>query len=110
MFKYKLIAFILLSAVLASGKAYCQTEVLNPQIITVDGKVTKVDPEGGVIHVQTAEGNMLFHIHVEARLFRDTMPIASIDIERGDPVTIQYDSSSPDRNIITLVDHQPNKF
>jgi hypothetical protein len=99
MLRNKVIACVLLAAVLISGEAYCQ------QVNTVTGKVIYVDAEGSVINVQTDTGKMVFYISVESNLIGGTHPIASIDIERGDPVQIQYSSSaSGQNNIISLVD------
>ena len=176
MSRNKLVTFILLTAVLVSGKAYCQEETKDQQIRTIVGKVTKIDLESGVIDVATGavekqafldaylnadllwgefikngyidfkgtiqtpfykldkpsdmllpkefhakkgliysvfqkaladHGVMVFYISIGSNLLQGTHRIASVEIEQGDPVTIRYDSSSPDKNnIIRLVDNK----
>lgn len=111
MLKYKAIAFILLTAVFISAKAYCDEGINNKQIITVNGTVTKIDSEGSAISVQTDKWVMDFHIPVDAELLRGTHHMASIEIEQGDPVTIRYFISSSGKNdIISLVDHKSEKY
>jgi len=114
MFKYKIIFFILLTAVLASGKAYCQEGILDKeiqgktqdlQISTVTGKVTYVGPANHVIDVQTDRGQEMFFISVESMLYQHNQHITSLEIYKGDPVTIQYTVSSSGKNvIIKLID------
>jgi hypothetical protein len=176
MFIKKVIIFILLTAVLVSGKAYCQEEIKSNQIKTIAGGVSKVDDESSVINVRTGSvakqtfldahfnaeliwgeliksgyidpngtiqaqfyeldkssnmllprmsnakkkviynifqkalidnGIMVFYISLNSNLLRGTHHIALIEIEQGDPVTIQYDSSSTNKNnIICLVDNK----
>ena len=106
MFKYKIIFFILLTAVLASGKAYC-----DPQISTVTGKVTYVGPENNVIDVRTNKGKEMFFISVESMLYRRNQHITSLEIYKGDPVTIQYTVSSSGKNIvIKLIDDKSHSI
>ena len=117
MFKYKIIFFILLTLILASGNAYCQGGVLDKQIQgeikdlqtrTIAGAVTYLDTEGGVIHLQTDRGEKVFYISVESNLYRAAHHIASIEISKGDPLIIQYATSSAGKNIILkLVDNKP---
>jgi hypothetical protein len=120
MFKYKIILFISLTVILASGEGYCQEGILDKeiqgetkdlQINTIAGTVTYVDAESGVINVQTNMRQKVFHISVESNLYRNTLHIASIEIYQGDPVTIQYATSSSGKNIIIrLVDNKPNSI
>ena len=119
MFKYKIILFILLTLVLASGNTYCQGGILDKQIqgetkdlqiSTVTGIVTYFDVEGGVIRVQTDMGEKVLYISVESNLYRGAHHIASLEISKGDPVIIQYTISSSGKNIILkLVDNKPEK-
>lgn len=107
MFKYKAAAFILVTAIFMSGKIYAQDTVNSRQIITVNGTVTKIEPEGNIVNVQTDKWNMVFYIPVDSGLFRENHHIASIEIKQGDPVTIQYFTASFGKNnIVTLVDHK----
>ena len=120
MFKYKIIFFILLTAVLASGKAYCQEGILDKeiqgktqdlQINTVAGKVAYVGPESNVIDVRTNKGQEMFFISPESMLYRHTHHIASLEIYKGDPVTIQYTVSSSGKNIIIkLIDNKSHSI
>ena len=53
------------------------------------------------------KGMMVFYISIDSTLLRGTHRIASVEIEQGDPVIIQYDNSSPGRNhVIRLVDNK----
>ncbi len=176
MFRNKTITFILLTAVLVSGKAYCQEEIKDQPIRAIVGKVTKMDLDSGVVSVETGaitkqafsdahlnadliweelikngyvdpngtiqtpfyaldkfsdmhlpkkfnakkkliygifqkvlkgNGTMMFYISNNSGLFQGTHYITSVEIEQGDPVTIQYDSSSGDKNnIIRLVNNK----
>jgi hypothetical protein len=175
MFKNKAITFILLTAVLVSGKAYGQQAVKDRQIRDIVGKIIKMDEESGVVSLETGavakqafldahlnadliwgelikngyidfngtiqipfykldkfsnmllpkmfnarkeliydifqkalvdNGMMVFYIFSDSDLLRGTHYITSIEIGQGDPVTIQYDSSSGKNNIIRLVDNK----
>ena len=120
MFKYRIISFILLIVVLTSGEAYCQQGILDKeiqgetkdlQISTVAGKVTYVGPESNVIDVQTDKGQEMFYISPESMLYRHTHHIASLEIYKGDPVTIQYTVSSSGKNIIIkLIDNKSHSI
>ena len=120
MFKYKTILFILLTVILASGKAYCQGGILDKviqgetkdlQTSTITGTVIYVAKESGVISVQTDMGRKMFYISVETNMYRHTHHIASVEIYKGDPVTIQYTISSSGKNVIVkLVDNKPDSI
>jgi hypothetical protein len=110
MFKYKLITFILLTAVLIPAKAFCQEVIKDQQVRVIAGNVTYADPAGGIINVQTDKGNMVFYISVESYLYQHDRHMASIEIEQGDSVIIQYVRSSWGKNnILSLVDNNPEK-
>lgn len=105
MLKYKVVTFILLTALFTSAKAYCQQDIKDQQINTIIGKVTYLDVAGDIISVQTYKGTMVFNLSVGSELFHYAHRISVIEIEKGDPVTIQYKKSSLGKNIITrLVD------
>ncbi len=110
MSKFKVIALILLTAVFISARAYCQQITKDQVTSTVTGKVTYVDPETGVLNVQTELGNVVFYIAVESELFRVTKPMSSIEIAKDDPVIIKYISSSGKNKIISLVDNKPSSY
>jgi hypothetical protein len=55
-------------------------------------------------------GIMMFYIYTDSDLLQDEHHIASLEIEQGDPVTIQY-NSSPDKNtVVRLVNNRPADF
>ena|ERR1035437_4706632 len=108
MFKYKAVILVLLAALFTPVQSYCQQAINDQQINTIAGKVTYVDPAGAVIKVKTNFGPMVFYISVESDLFQFTHHMASVDIEKGDPVIVQYERSSIGKNtIIRLVDKRP---
>jgi hypothetical protein len=111
MSRHKVIIFILFIAVLAGTNAYSQESMVGLQINTVAGKVAKIDPEGSSLYVQTDNGTMDFFISVESELLLGTRHMASIEIEQGDRVVIQYSTNSVGKNVIVkLVDNQSNKI
>ena len=175
----KTIILILLTAILAYNKAYCQDEIKDQSIKTVVGQVVKMDIDSGVVNVisgyvtkqefsdvgldadllwaeliknnyidsngtiqcqfyglekflnmalskrfiakkkliysifqnaLTENGKMMvFYITNNSNLLRETHLMASIEIEQGDPVIVQYDSSSPKNNIISLMDNKTDE-
>jgi len=108
MFKSKIVAFIFVAAVFVSGQAYCQLETQDQQVLTIAGTVTHVDAEGWVVNLQTDKGEMSFFLETESDLRRFDHHMASIEIEKGDPVTVQYVvSPTGQNNIIRLVDTKP---
>ncbi len=55
----------------------------------------------------TDNGMMMFYISNDSDLLQGTHRITSVEIEQGDPVTIQYVSASGDKNnVIRLVDNK----
>ncbi|MBF0523179.1 MAG: hypothetical protein HQL24_09010 [Candidatus Omnitrophica bacterium] len=108
MLKYKAIVFILLAAVLMSGRAYSQDESDKSQKIIISGTVTKVDEVGNIINIKTDQGELAFSVSDSAIIVRNTHDIELMDIKVGHPVTIQYSVYSPGKNIITsIVDNAP---
>ena len=94
-----------------TAKAYCQQENKDPRVKIIAGTVTYVDVPGNIISVQTDKGTMVFNISVESDLLRYAHHIASIEIEKGDPVIIQYVSPLFGKNnIIKLVDKKPDNL
>jgi hypothetical protein len=109
MFKNRAVILILLIAVFISGKAFCQQEIKNMQVKTIAGKITYIDLAGSVINVQTDNGKMALSISVESELLRYAHHIASVEIQVGDPVIIQYATTSLGKNvIIKLEDSKPD--
>jgi len=111
MFKHKLVIFVLLTMLLMSVQAYSQQQNKDPQIKTIAGTVTYVDVAGSIISVQTDKGTMVFNIAIESDLLRYAHHMASIEIEKGDPVIIQYKSVLLGKNdIVKLVDEKAENF
>ena len=105
MIKLKAAIFILLAVFFIASKAYCQQDPQDQDSKTIAGIVTFVDVAGGIISVQTDQGTLVFNITVESDLLRFAHHMASIDIEKGDPVMVQYESLIPGKNnIIKLVE------
>ena len=108
MFKYKVFAFIFLITSF-SLQAYSQNA--DHQLTTIAGKVNYVDLAGGVIGVQTKKGTLVFHVSVESDLLRYSHHIASIEIQKDDPVIVQFEKNSYGKNIIVkLVDKQQDEI
>ena len=109
MFKNKVMVLVLLTAILISGKAFCQQEIKDMQVKTIAGNVTYIDLAGSVINVQTNSGKMVFSISVESELLRYAHHIVSVEIGKGDSVMIQYATTSLGKNvIIKLEDSNPD--
>lgn len=102
MLKYTIVALMSVVAIFICGQAFAQDQ----PAMTVSGKVATVDPEGGVIDVKTDSGTMVFYISTESRLLMSFHHMSSIEIQKNDPVTIQYTVSSGQNNIISLVDNR----
>ena len=108
MLKFKVFTLILLASVLISHPAYCQQTIQNRQIQSIAGTVVSIDAGSGVLVVQTDSGNVELYISVESNLFRDTEPMSSIEISKGDHITVQYDNSSGKNIVTTLTDRKPD--
>ena len=107
MFKHRVISLLLLMAVFFSGQAYSQQETSDPQIRNISGKVTGVDAEGSTFNLQTDMGKMVFYIQAESNLYRFNHHMASIEIQKGDKLDVQYIYASGKNNVIKLVDDTP---
>lgn len=105
--KYKVV-FSLLISVLMVTTGYCQEKLENHQTKTISGTVTETDYVGSTINVQTDQGQMAFFVPGNAKVVRETQDIGLMDIKQGRPVTIQYYTSSPGKNVIvSIVDNKP---
>ena len=109
MFKYVTANFLLIATILMSPQAYGQQAAAVSQLRTASGTVTSVDAEGWVVNVNTDNGKMIFFIEAESGLYRFTHHMASVEIAKGDQVTIQYIYSSGKNSIIKLVDNSSSK-
>ncbi|MBF0570307.1 MAG: hypothetical protein HQL12_00400 [Candidatus Omnitrophica bacterium] len=111
MFKFKVIAFVVLTAVFISSAAYCQQVMNDRNIKTISGKVVKVGVEAGLISIQTKDSVMTFYIGPEAVLYWSTSQhMTSVEIKLDDPVIIQYVIAYGKNTIINLVDNKPNNW
>ena len=101
---------LILSVVLfTTAKGYCQQGTQEQGINTIAGTVTYMDAEGAVVSVKTDKGTMDFNIPAESDLLRKNHHIVSIEIQKGDPVIVQYTTSPFGKNILTkLVDMKPD--
>jgi len=102
----KVFLLILAGAFVATSRGYGQQ--LDNQVQTIAGTVTYVDVAAQVVGIKTKKGLMAFQIAAESDLLRFAHHITSIEIEKGDPVIIQYESLPFGKNdIIRLVDKNP---
>jgi len=105
MVKFNVFALILLTAIFMAGPAHCQ-QALNHPVKIVTGYVDRMDAEGGIMEVRTHHGDMVFSISSETQIHRAAHHMSAIEIEKGDPVVIQYFTSSGRNYIVNLVDNQ----
>lgn len=95
----QIIALMICSVVLWQAKAY------GVAVETVSGVVRHIDVEAGVIDVKTKNGMQIFYVVTESQLFMSEHFMSSVEIERDDPVIIQYVyQSSGKKTIVKLVD------
>ena len=105
------IIFSCLMFVLTTSAAYGQVNLVNNQTKTVSGTVTNMDYAGSTISIQTEDQHKLsFSVPGNAIIVQDSHDIGLMDIKGGHPVTIQYDVSSPGKNMVeSIVDNQTIK-
>jgi len=108
MHKYKII-FPFLMAVLMVSTAYSQENSKDRKIKTISGTVANIDFVGNTISVLTADQHQVsLYVPGNAIITKDTHDIGLMDVKPGHPVIIQYDSSSPGRDIVdSIVDNNP---
>lgn len=107
MSKFRIILPLLVTALMVTA-GYCQEKLENHQTKTISGTVTETDYVGSTINVQTDEGQMAFFVPGDAKVVRETHDIGLMDIKQGRPVTIQYYTSSPGKNVVvSIVDNKP---
>jgi hypothetical protein len=92
--------------------AFSQENLKNSQTKTVSGTVSKIDFVGNTISIQTSDARLMsFFVPDNAIIVRDTQNIGLMDIKAGHPVTIQYDISSPGKDIVdSIVDNKPAAY
>jgi hypothetical protein len=108
MFKSKGIVFVLLALAFTASLAYCQEKVETRNIITIEGTAAKVDAVGNIIAVKTNEGQMAFSVPDDASITEGTKKIGLMDIQQGDPVTVQYYSPSPGKYVVVSITYNKN--
>jgi len=108
MFKGKVIIFVLSALVFTGSLAYCQEKSGSRQAITIAGVVAKVDAVGNLIEVKLNDGQMAFSVPDDAAITEGTKKIGLMDIERSDPVTIQYYSPSPGKSVVISITDNKN--
>lgn len=106
--KYKIIFSLIMSALIVTA-GYCQGNLGNNQTITVSGTVTQTDFVGNTITILTADQQqMVFSVPGNVTITRGTNDIGLMDIKAGHSVTIQYQVSSPGKDIaVNIVDNKP---
>jgi len=82
----------------------------NRQTKTISGVVTKIDFVGNTISVLTDDQHQRsLYVAGNAIITSDTHDVGLMDIREGDPVTIQYDVSSPGKDMVdSIVDNKPS--
>jgi hypothetical protein len=108
MFKYKII-FPLLFVVFMATTGYGQKDLENHYTKTVSGQATGTDFVGNTISIMTTDQRpMTFYVPNGASITRETVDTGLMDIKQGHPVTIQYYTSSPGKDIVvSIVDNKP---
>ncbi len=99
---------VLLTALFIAGPVHGQVAISDDKLATVTGKITYSDPESDTISVQTDQGtSMTFHIMLESDLLNFTRHMSIIELQKGDPVTVQYSNRSGLNVVTRLVDTKP---
>ena len=106
--KYRIILSLLMSALMVTA-AYCQEKPQSKKTNTVSGTVTQTEFVGNTITILTADQQqMVFSVLGNAIITRGTNDIGLMDIKAGHPVTVQYEVSSPGKDIaVSIVDNKP---
>ena len=107
MHKYTVMLPLIMAALMVTA-AYGQENTRNYQAKLISGIVSKIDFVGNTISILTdAQHQMSFFVPGNAIITRDTHDIGLMDIKEGHPVTIQYDVSSPGKNIVdSIIDNE----
>jgi hypothetical protein len=108
MHKYKIILLLLMSALMVTA-AYSQEKLESNQTKTISGTVTDTNFVGSTITILTVDQQqMAFYVPENAIIAQGTKDIGLMDIKQGHSVTIQYDISSPGKNIVdSIADNNP---
>jgi hypothetical protein len=104
MFKFNLMVLICIAAAVFSTEAYCQKANPNFQVTSVSGKVVRVDVESGIITLNIDDREVVFYLMDQSKMYKTTQHMATIEIQKGDPVIIQYFTALGKNDIISLVD------
>jgi len=88
--------------------AHSQENLESYQKKIISGTVIETDFVGSTINVRTDQGQRVFSVPEGATIVRETHDIALMDIKAGHPVTIEYYTSSPGKDIVvSIVDNEP---
>jgi len=103
------IIFSLLFVVFLATAGYCQKDLDTHQTKTVSGDVTGTDFVGSTISIMTTDQRpMTLYVPNEASITRETVDTGLMDIKSGHPVTIQYYTASPGKDVVvSIVDNKP---
>jgi preprotein translocase subunit YajC len=106
MFRNKTIVFALSAIACMATAAYCQERVENRQILTISGRLAKVDFVGSTIVVKKDNEQITLSVQDDAIITEGTEKLGLEDLEENDPVTIQYYSPYPGQyDVVSIVDN-----
>ncbi|MCX5712236.1 MAG: hypothetical protein NTY47_04075 [Candidatus Omnitrophica bacterium] len=103
MFKINLMGFILV--IMLAGFGYCQERV---QLERIDGNVADIDPVGDAIVVDTGSGQMTISVPDDVVVTRGLEKMGLMDLEQGEPVTVNYYSSAPGQYVAVSIQDNNN--
>jgi hypothetical protein len=108
MFRKKMIIVALSALAFTAGFAYCQEKAETRDVITVEGTVDRVDAVGNIIVVNANAGQISFSVPDDASITGGTKKIGLMEIQQGDPVTLQYYSPSPGTYVVVSITNNKN--
>ena len=98
---------ILLFLLLCTGvvlPTYAQERPVNVWSKTVSGTLTKVENSGNTITIRTVDQrNLIFTVPTNAVITHEMRRVKLMDLKKGDPVSVQYDTFSPNKFIVTRI-------
>ena len=108
MYQHKIV-FLLLISMAMTICAYSQQSPQDPGMQKVSGIVNSVDVQGGILNLNSDRGQMAFSVPDNAVITRETRPVKLGDVKQGDPVAIQYNTSSDAVYVVTsIIDSRPD--
>ena len=98
----RIVSFLLV--IFIAFPVYCKEKPGDFWIKTVGGTVTKVNSSGNTLTIRTVDQrNLTFIVNHSSVIMHEMTPIKLMDLKRGDPVSIQYDTFSPNKLIATRI-------